>query len=442
MTDILISHGNLIDGTGAAPQPSVSVLVSGDEIVALGAAAEQEAAARAGVEVVDATGKTVMPGLIDAHVHSTFAEPQSNDELFFHRDQGQSAILAAWNAPKMLLAGCTSILDPDCLWNLGPDLRDVIEAGIVEGPRIAAGQNALLTSVGGTAGRLIPEEGQIGYAQVVQSVGDMIRIVRQQLKNGVDWVKIHGTGSIPTQPGEIQVWSLEEFKVVCDTAHELGARVVAHCRNASSTRDAARAGVDLILHCSYMDDDAIEAIVESGASIAPTWTFLANLRDFGDLVGANLAMQSIFDGEIKASAAATRKAYDAGVRVLTGSESGFSLTPYGHWHARELELFVNELGLTPLEAITCATRNGGFAMKLEGRLGTIEQGMLADVIVVDGDPSQDVTILQDRSKLAAVVSRGRSVNLDRPWPERELLAGEKVGNWSHVPLTWELVNGR
>jgi imidazolonepropionase-like amidohydrolase len=228
---------------------------------------------------------------------------------------------------------------------------------------------------------------------------------------------------------------------VCDTAHALGVPVTAHCRNASSTRDAARAGVDLILHASFMDNEALDAVLASGAAICPTFTFLANLADYGERVGAGIGMKEVFVGEIKATAAMMRTAYDAGVRLLCGSESGFALTPYGHWHAREMEVFVDELGLTPLEAITCATRNNAFAMRLDGELGVVQAGYRADLLVVDGDPSTDVRILQDRSRLKAVISRGVPVDLSGPWPQRGALSGEKVGNWAERPLTYEIATG-
>jgi imidazolonepropionase-like amidohydrolase len=294
--------------------------------------------------------------------------------------------------------------------------------------------------VGGTAGRLIPDEGGVGYAQVVNTIDEMVTTTRRHIKWGADWIKIHATGSIPTRAGELQVWTREELKAVCDTAHELGVPVTAHCRSASSTRDAALAGVDLILHASYIDDEGLEAIVEAGAAICPTFTFLANLCDHGAKVGAATHMIDIFRGEIEATAAMMRKAHDAGVPILCGSESGFVLTPYGHWHAREMELFVEHLGLSPLEAIRCATANGAIAMRLEGRLGRVATGYLADLLVVDGDPSRDVSILGDRRNLREVISRGRRVNLDRPWPERRPIAGERVGNWATQTLTWDLVN--
>jgi imidazolonepropionase-like amidohydrolase len=344
--------------------------------------------------------------------------------------------MTIFNLPKLLLAGVTSIMDPDTVYGIGPEVRDAVESGAFAGPRIATGVQALLTSVGGTAGRLIPDSGSVGYAAVVNTIDEMVITTRRQIKQGADWIKIHATGSIPTHQGELQVWTYDEMRAVCDTAHALGVPVTAHCRNSSSTRDAARAGVDLILHASFIDDGALEAVVASGAAICPTFTFLANLADHGPQVGAG-GMTDVFRGEIKATAAMMRQAYDAGVPLLCGSESGFALTPYGHWHAREMEVFVNELGLSPLEAITCATKNNAIAMRMSGELGVVAEGCRADLLVVDGDPSSDVRVLQDRTRLRAVVSRGNTVDLSQPWPARGKIAGEKVGNWAAEILTYE-----
>jgi len=433
MSAVLIIGGSLIDGTGAEPVSGMDVLLQDDAITAVGP--DLAAKAPDGATVIDATGATVMPGLIDAHCHATFDDVQSNDELFFHRDATTSALIAGFNLQKMLLAGVTSIMDPDTLFEMGPGLRDAVEAGVVEGPRISTGVQALLTSVGGTAGRLVPDEGSAAYARIVNTVDEMVIWTRRHIKMGADWIKIHATGSIPTRQGELTVWTLEELKAVCDTAHDLGIPVTAHCRNAQSTREAALAGVDLILHASFMDEEALDAVVTAGSALCPTFTFLANLADYGPKVGAGVGMTNIFRGEIQATAKMMRSAYDAGVPLLCGSESGFALTPYGHWHARELEVFVQELGLTPLEAISCATRTNAIAMRLEGEIGIIEPGRLADVLVLDADPAKDVTVLADRRNLRAVISRGRPVDLDRPWPTRSPIAGQKVANWADTVLT-------
>lgn len=436
---VLLTGGTVIDGTGSAARPATDVLFEVDRILAVGPAAARVASP--GAVTVDVSGLTVMPGLIDAHCHITFGEPASNDELFFHRHQSTAMLVAAFNVRKLLLAGVTGFLDADCIFDLGPALRDAIDAGIVEGPRMTSGLNALLTAAGGTAGRLIPDSGRLGYAHVMGDRAEMVRTTRQQIKEGADWIKIHVTGSLPRSNGELTVWSLDELMAITETAHALGTSTVAHCRSAESTRLAALAGVDLILHASYLDAAAVEAVVDARAAIAPTFTFLANLADHGHLVGASASQIDIFRGEIEATADMLRIAHDAGVPILCGSESGFALTPYGHWHAREMELLVDAMGLTPLEAITCATRNGAIALRRPlDSVGVIAVDAAADILVVDGDPTTDVSILGDRRRLRHVFSRGVAVDLDRPWPERQPLAGEKVAQWATQPLTWDMVH--
>lgn len=436
--DLLLAGGAVIDGTGAPPQPDTDVLIRDGRIVAVGSQASAQAgdAAR-----IDAAGATIMPGLIDCHLHSTFDDVQSNDELFFHRDATMVTLVAAQNMGKLLRAGVTSFVDPDTAHGIGPALRDAIEAGVVVGPRMRTGVQALLTAVGGTAGRLIPDEGTVGYAQIVNSVDEVVLWTRRHIKYGADWIKLHATGSIPGRSGELMVWNRDEVKAACDTAHELGVPVMAHCRNADSTRICAEAGVDLILHASFMDDDGLQAVIDAGSSICPTFTFLANLADFGTAVGATPGMEDIFRGEIAATAKMMRKAYDEGVRLLSGSESGFALTPYGHWHGRELQILVEELGLTELEAITIATKNGAWAMRMEDELGVIAPGMLADVLVIDGDPTTDITMINDKSRFRNVISRGATVDIASPWPTKTNPPGWKVGNWAREILTWERAYG-
>jgi len=403
-SNLIISGGNVVDGLGNPPRRA-DVVIAGQRIISV----EPESANVGGARI-DAEGMTVMPGLIDAHCHISFDEPNSNDELFFHRREGLAAIIAAANVKKLLAAGVTGFLDADSLFETGVDLRDAIEAGIVSGPRMSTGGNALLTSVGGTAGRLIPDQGTRGYGKVVNSRDEIVAEVRRQIKNGVDWIKVHVTGLIPRQKirGEVQVWSFDELRLVCDTAHELGTPVVGHCRGASSTRDAARAGFDMILHATYMDDEALESVIEHCVPIVPTFTFQANLADYGAAVGASDEIRTLFQKEIEESAVMLRRAYDAGVPLLCGTESGFSLTPYGDWHYRELEIFVRDLGFSPLEAITASTSANAFAIGLEGETGALEVGRLADVIIVDGDVVKDVSLLGERDRIRHVILGGQS----------------------------------
>jgi imidazolonepropionase-like amidohydrolase len=435
MTATLIENTLVFDCEGDGNRHSAIAFT--DKIEALGDDAVAWAQTQHDVTRIDGAGKTVMPGLIDAHCHISFDEPHSNDELFFHRREGLAAIVAAHNVHKILRSGVTSLFDADTIFTVSLDVRDAIEGGLVEGPTMLCGGNALFTSVGGTAGMLVPDEGAIGYLKVTRTKDEIVTEIRQQAKRGVDWIKIHVTGLIPRQreEGEIQVWNFEELKIAADTAHEIGLPIVGHCRNAASTRDAARAGFDMILHATYMDEEALEAVVKYKPSVVPTLTFQAVLADHGDKVGSNPFLQTLFAEEIKGSSIQLRRAYDEGVPILCGTESGFSITPYGEWHWRELQVLVDDMGLTPEQAIICATRESARAMKAYGKLGTLGVGMPADVIAVDGDVTKDVTLLGRPGGVTHVFKGGKSIDVTTPMPERKPLPSWRVSPYSHIPAT-------
>ncbi|MEE4146816.1 MAG: amidohydrolase family protein [Halieaceae bacterium] len=441
-SDFLLGNGRIVDGLGNAPFDG-SVLVAGERISRVWSAAEAIDLPES-VRRIDVGGMTIMPGLIDSHCHISFDEPSSNDELFFHRREGLAAIIAARNVQRLLRAGVTGFMDPDSLGEIGVDLRDAIEAGIIHGPRMSVGGNALLTSVGGTAGRLLPDEGRRGYGKIVASRDEIVAEVRRQVKNGVDWIKVHVTGLAPRMrcQGELQVWSYDELKLVTDTAHELGTPVTGHCRGASSIRDAARAGLDLILHATYMDEEALEAVIEAGVPIVPTFAFQANLADYGEDVGASPSLQALFKREISDSAVMLKRAFDAGIPLLCGTESGFSITPYGEWHYRELEVFVNDIGLTPLEAIKAATSDNALALRLEGDTGAIAAGRLADIIVVDGDPSKDVTVLGEPGRIRQVYIGGVAQPTGPITPVRSDPPGWRVSHYGDRILNYDFVRSR
>lgn len=414
----LITNARIIDGSGKEPYTG-NVLIKDNRIDSILNDVKDLSKGIIIEKTIDAKGKTLMPGLIDAHCHISFDEPTSNDELFFHRREGLASIIAGQNAYKVLQSGVTGFLDADSLYNVGVDLRDAIESGIIPGPRMAVGGNALLTSAGGTAGRLIPDEGKRGYGAVVRNRDEIVLEVRRQIKLGVDWIKIHVSGLVPRQTteGELKAWSIEELKVACDTAHELDIPVVGHCRSADSVKDSLLAGMDMILHGTYMNDEGLEILADKKVPIVPTFTFQANLIDYADKMGASKDYKEIFEKEIDDNIEILKKAFDLGVPFLCGSETGFSVTPYGDWHYRELEVFVKKLGMTHLEAITCATKNAALSLRKEKELGLISPGYLADLLIIDGDPSKDVTLLGKKDLIKMVLLDGKEVDLT-PNPER------------------------
>ncbi len=392
-------------------------------------------------ELMAREGMTVMPGLIDAHCHLSFDDAASNSELFFQRRNALSALTAAYNAKKLLRAGVTGILDPDSVFENMVDVRDAIESGIVEGPRIACGCYALITGVGGTAGRLIHDTGVTGYYKVVQGKDDIVAEVRRQVKVGADWIKVHVSGIAPRYAhlGERCSWTQEELDLICNLAHDLGVPVMGHCRGTVSSYRAAKAGVDLIFHGTGMDAATTELVIERKIPVCPTFTFQANMVDFGHRLGTDPAFIKLFEREISDSIESMRVLHAAGVPLLTGSEAGFSMVPYGHWHYREMQVFMRYYGMTSLQAIHCATGAGAFALKMQGRTGVIAEGMKADVLCVVGDPSQDVGILGEPGRIRHVFVDGRAVDLSPPRP-RKPLGGWRVATMGR-DLTREFAFG-
>lgn len=441
MSDLIIRNGRIIDGTGK-PAFAGSVLVEGGKIAAVGVAADKQAENRPDLKQIDATGQTVMPGLIDTHCHLAFDDAGSNSEIFFQRRNALSALVAAYNARKLLRAGVTGLLDPDSTFENMIDLRDAIDANIVEGPRMSCGSYALITGVGGTAGRLINDEGTTGYYMAVNSRDEIVREVRRQVKYGADWIKVHVTGIIPRQAhkGELCVWTLDELKLICDTAHDLETPVMGHCRGAGATRKAAEAGFDLIFHATAMDDAALQAVIDRKIPIAPALTFQYNMVEFGAKIGTSASLMKLFEREITDSIETMTAAHKAGVPLLTGSESGFSLVPYGDWHYREMEVFVKYFGMTPLEAIQCGTQKSAFGLKMEGEVGVIAPGYRADIICVTGKVEEDLSLLGDPDNITTVMIDGVEKDLSPP-PRRNPIPGWRLASIGDTKLTREVAYG-
>lgn len=441
MTDLIIENGRIVDGTGK-PAFAGSVLVESGRIAAVGVAADSKAKGRRDLKRIDASGKTVMPGLIDTHCHLAFDDAGSNAEIFHQRRNALSALVASYNARKLLRAGVTGILDPDSTFENMIDLRDAIDANIVEGPRMSCGSYALITGVGGTAGRLINDEGTTGYYMAVNSRDEIVREVRRQIKYGADWIKVHVTGIIPRQShkGELCVWTMDELKLICDTAHDLETPVMGHCRGAGATRKAAEAGFDLIFHATAMDDAALQAVIDRKIPIAPALTFQYNMVEFGDKIGTSDSLMKLFEREITDSIRTMTTAHKEGVPLLTGSEAGFSLVPYGDWHYREMEVFVKYFGMSPLEAIECGTRKSAAGLKMEGETGVIAPGYRADIICVKGRVEENLALLGNPDNITTVMIDGIEKDLTPP-PKRKPIAGWRLASMGDKRLTREVAYG-
>ena len=421
--------GKVIDGTGGPAIDNGTVIVVGDSIDWVGeTAAVPERYEGVDLEHVPSEGRTIMPGLVDGHVHTSFGEAQSEEELALYTPVEYRSMLAAWNVRKVLRAGVTSISDPASTFSIASCLRDAIEAGIVEGPRMAAAGRQITSHQG--LEDAFPSwvefpKGQAGV--LVKSRDDIVEEIRLQVKDGVDIIKVSGSNdsAITAGPVEGMAFSDEEIALIASETHRLDRKCTVHARTAQSVRATAAAGFDWLQHASYMDSEGLDLVLEKQIPIVPALTLLVNLLVASE-GGAGASSLDVFKREVDAAVENLSNAYRQGASLVLGSETGWSLVPYGEWHARELEIFVTHLGLSPLQAIHAGTGAAAVTVpKYADRIGTLEPGKFADILVIDGDPLIDIRLLQSKSKLVMVMKGGVPVDITTPIPERREYSWER-----------------
>jgi imidazolonepropionase-like amidohydrolase len=434
---LLLTNATVVDGLGNPPQANTTVLVKDNRIADAGPHVARDDVPRGEpVTEIDATGKTVMPGLIDAHCHMTYGESRTEEEIDLYTSHELRTLKAAYNAQKVLRAGVTGISQPGGSYYIGVGVREAIKDGIVQGPRMTSAGRYISTSNGLTdwyPDSVGVPEGSIGI--VHNRLDLMIEEVRHQVKNGVDLIKL-----ADSPYGNFQAFTTDEMKTLADLAHQLGKKMTIHARGSAEVDAAVSAGMDWIMHGNIMSDETVAHLAESRIPLVPTLLLLANVADWGPMVGTPAPMRDGMKRMLERTADALHRAHDAGVSFVLGTDSGFSVTPYGQWHARELELLMTYAGLSSLEAIQAGTSNGARMLGLAGEIGVVAPDMIADMIVVAGDPVADIRVLQQRSAIETVIQDGRVVEFDeervaRPWPHERII-GYSVGD-----LTYELVHG-
>jgi imidazolonepropionase-like amidohydrolase len=258
-----------------------------------------------------------------------------------------------------------------------------------------------------------------GVGVLCNSPAEMVTEVRRQLKHGVNFIKLADSRS-----GDVQTLAPEEIAAVVQEAHRRNARVTIHSRGAGSTRVAAQAGVDWIIHADLATEADLEAVAEAGIPITPTMTFLAMVLEAGDRYGQDVIQLDVsrMKRHFEAVVGVVERARRLGIKILCGTDTGNNFfMPFGELHAKELEILVRYCGYTPMEAIVAATRDNAFAVGLEHDVGVLEAGRLADIIVLTQDPLADIRVLRGGQHLAHVIKDGNLVNLGPdPLEERPL----------------------
>jgi imidazolonepropionase-like amidohydrolase len=426
---LVIQNGTLIDGTGNASAPNQALVIEGNRIKSIGPLPEELAQGdRHGIQSIDAAGQWIMPGLIDGHCHLSFGFPQMSGGPSTRgtTSPGFSALRAARNAQQVLRTGVTSIAVPGGTWFNDVAIRDAIDVGLIEGPRIACAGQFIVTYGGITDNEpswVGTPEHAIGV--LANNAAEMLTEVRRQCKHGVDFIKL-----ADSTWGDTQLIAPEELSAVVQEAHRRGARVTIHSRGAGSTRAAAEAGMDWILHADLATDTELEVVAEAGVRLMPTMTFLRRGAEVGSEYGRGPREMDRLKRHWESAVHMLERARALGITIMCGTDSGNSpLMPYGQLHAHEAGILVRYGGYTPMQAIVATTRNTAYAMGLEDDLGVLQPGKLADVIILKSDPLADIRVLQGGQHLAMVIKDGKVVPLNGHEVEEDMLAFAQPAPW-------------
>ena len=404
----VLHFGKLIDGKGKLIINAV-VIVKGDRILKVGT--EKETVIPLDVESIDLKGYTAIPGMIDAHTHITFywdKTPGTNPWAQWGTlGPAVTVYLAQENAKKTLETGVTTIRDLGSMDNMDFAMRDLINRGVMTGPRMFVAGNGLhITSAPYKIG-VPPDAGQCDGIEAVQ------RVARQQIVLGADWIKMYGsTGSDKDVTG-FQTFNYDEMKAAADVAHFAGKRIAIHSYGPDGARDAVKAGTNTVEHAIDIDDTTLNLMVKKGVVYVPTVEhnkyYIAHKAEYGYdsavVAGLNKYVERNFE--------TLKRAIKAKVKIAMGSDAVFS--GFGE-NTRELKWFV-KAGMTPEQALKTATSIGAEMLGMENELGAIAEGYFADIVAVEGDPAKDIDVVIDKVKW---VMKGGKIEVDKTNAEKKL----------------------
>lgn len=411
---LAVHAGVLVDGTGTSPVKDATIVIEGDRIVEVGPRAQVEVPD--GADVVDASAMTVLPGLIDAHVH-ILGSGDPGDDAFFtaaaERAIPEMTLTSYRNAVRSLEAGWTTLRDAACRHYLDVAIREAIDEGDLVGPRLWTCGLGITSTSGHMdfAKYLAPHMQWSGPSAVADGPTEGRRAVRQNLAHDVDFIKINATLTEHVRRYEgycAPEMTRETMVAIIDEAHLHGRKVTAHCYGGDGATWAIEAGIDGIEHGFYLTDEHLDMMAERGTVLCPTLSVPGRFREMGDEVsmGRGKYLAAWRKKAVASAWETTRRAKKAGVTIICGDDAAMPYIRHGT-NAYELEMLV-EAGLTPKEAIEAATGVAAKALDIPD-VGEIRPGAFADVVILDGDPLSDIRILQDLTRIAVVVKGGETI---------------------------------
>ena len=405
----VLKGATLIDGTGMKPVETSALVIKGEIIESVGPA--ESVSYPADAEVIDLSGKTVMPGLIDAHIH--LAGLTSMSQLSWFMDaplvHGMRGVIDLW---KIIDAGFTTVRDCGGVYAI--HLKTVVNEGGCVGPRIVAAGRAITQTGGhGDVIHSLPVDfvSRIGFGRVADGVPEVRKAAREQIREGADFLKIMTTGGVMSERDVSTScqFSLEEIRAFVEEADNVGFRTSSHAQGTRGIKNALVGGVKVIEHGMYLDDECIELMLKNEHFLIPTLAIVESIAVNGPKVG--VLPSSVQKARIaqQAHLESFKKAFKAGVMCGLGTDYLTDpMSPMGK-NAVELGMYVTRAALTPMETILCATKNNARVLDMSDKIGTLEPGKLADIIVVEGDPVQNIAVLADRKNILRIYKGGQEV---------------------------------
>ena len=399
----MILKGRIINGKGDVFEKA-SIEIEGDRIFRITIPPDNDL----GHIDMDLGTMAIMPGLVDAHVHLWGVRTMD----YFSRlvvPEETNLLRAAQDLNKAVDAGYTSLRDAGS--RFGIFLRNAVNEGTLRGPRIKTPRLVINQTGGHLDKHFIPLEeakGRKTVCRIADGQDECRRAVREQFREGADYIKVCVTGGLTGEkeaPEEIQ-FSEEEIKAILDEAHRKGKKVGAHAQGLNGTRMAVQLGISQIEHGVFLDEALCELMVKKDVILTPTLSishqFATEGERYGAMPWAIEKAKRILEAHIKSFQLAHR----LGVKMAAGTDfSGAPMVPFGR-HAFELELMV-KAGFSPMEAILSATQTGSEVLEMKSETGTLEAGKLADLIVVDGNPLEEIRVLQDPDRIKLVMKEGQ-----------------------------------
>ena len=402
-----IKNVTIFDGIDDHPYQG-EVLVEGKRIAKV--ARQGAITSEDGAEVIDGAGQFLMPGMVEGHCHLSFVGPARNQDLGEIPPE-EHLLRTMRNATFILDHGFTSCYSAaSAKLRIDVVVRQEIEDGYLAGPRYrAAGPE--ITVTGGLGDERKQHMHAESFGMVADGVDDVMRAVRLCCREGVDNVKINISGDEFVGHARAEVVSMTQAEVdaAVMVAHDWGKRVACHSRAAESVKRAVRAGVDCIYHCDFADEEALDMLeaVKDRVIIGPAFGLVHNCVFEGDVVGLSKAVvdRMGLPRKLEYTVATYHEMRRRGMKVVIGGDYGFTVTPMGQ-NARDIGHFVKFFGYSPAEALRCATAVGGELMGMKGELGLVKEGALADLLLVDGNPLADQSVLVGPTLLAMVMKDG------------------------------------